>query len=308
MTTMTTDTRAALQRYMVMQSASQAAVAKALNYSAAALSQYLRGQYQGDVAEVETRITAFLAREVSRAETPSAAPAGWVATSTGMEIVGLLLRAHRLHEYALVLGEAGVGKTCTLENYAQTSRGVVFVRCGLSSDRPIYLVRAVAEKLNIRVPTDVYAATRAVMAALRGTDRLLILDEAQRIRGRSLEWVRDIYDECQCGLVLSGNDVVQQMVYGDGQAAFAQHSSRVANQVQINNANLTLDDVELLAGHALDKTDTASRAALLEIARGRGGVRTMLKSLQLARELVAQPSEPMASLIQRAHSHRGFAQ
>lgn len=180
------------------------------------------------------------------------------------------------------------------------------VRVNSTCSRPHYLLKAIGAALGVRVPASLYEAATVVSDALRGSDRLLILDEAQRLTAPALEVVRDLYDSAKIGIVLCGNQAVQAQVYGAGQAAFAQHFSRLAIHVSVTNEMITLADLEHFVGGHIPSGDLASRKYLLELTR-RGGFRTALFTLELALEW-RDEATPFVQTLKAAHAQRGFVQ
>lgn len=298
--------RVALSEHISRTKQTQADVGKQLGISASALSQFLRSLYAGNNQELSARVEELLAREASRGALPQIANSGWRETTIAEAVSGGLIGCHQRRQLGLITGDAGLGKTTTIEHYAAENRSAVVVRVETTCARPHYLLRAIGSTLGLRVPSDLYSAHNTIRDALRGTDRLLVLDEAQRLTAQALECIRDLHDAAKVGVMLCGNQAVQSGVYGTGQAAFAQHFSRLGVHVSVTNEMITPGDVELFVGAHLDPADSASRRYLLELTR-RGGFRTMLFTFELALKLHEEGS-PFLSTLKAAHAHRGFIQ
>lgn len=304
----TVSTRDRLAAYITRTGVTQVEMARRLGYSGATVSQYLGRIYSGNVAEVDARVEDLLKREEERSasSTPTPMlPQCWLETSAARRIMTLVRRTHLKRQLGLVTGDAGVGKTATLEHYARQHRSAIYVRAGMTADRPAYFLRAVGDSLGMKLPSDIYESTRRVVDTLRDSDRLLIVDEAQRLSARSLETVRDIWDQCQIGVVLSGNHAVQAQVYGQGNAAFAQHFSRLGGHVHVAAEAISADDIQTLTGGGLSG-ETAAVRWLVEHTR-RGGLRTALNTLELAVEMrTANASVSWLEALRSAHTMRGF--
>ena len=313
MTTMTADTcdqvRKRLADWVAQPGRKQSMIASQTGYSASAVSQFLSGNYQIGGGEIVTAVSQWLDREDARISAASAdgmPPAGWLETTVARRITSQLERSHRKRTFGMITGDAGVGKTITLEHYAKHNRAAVLVRADMTADRPAYLLAEIGDVLGIRVPANLFEAQRRVRDALKDTDRLLIIDEAQRLSGRSVEGVRDLIDRCKIGVVLVGNDAIQAQVYGSGQAAFAQHSSRLANALHVANTDLSAEDLDLLTGGLL-LADPSARKWLHDRARGQGGFRTALMTLDFALELRARDSGlGLLASLRNAHALRGM--
>ena len=57
---------------------------------------------------------------------------------------------------------------------------------------------------------------------LAGTNRLIIIDEAQHLTKKTLEHLRSISDETGVGICFVGNEEVYSRLKGSGKADFAQ--------------------------------------------------------------------------------------
>ncbi|MBT9485818.1 MAG: AAA family ATPase [Myxococcales bacterium] len=298
--------RHALGNHLARTKTSQNDAAKQLGYSASALSSFLRGHYAGDADEIAMRVEEMINRAEKREELPQVDSGAWRETTIAKLVYTGLSRCHDRRRLGLITGDAGLGKTSTIDHYLGEHRSAVMVRVNSTCSRPHYLLKAIGAALGVRVPASLYEAATVVSDALRGSDRLLILDEAQRLTAPALEVVRDLYDSAKIGIVLVGNQAVQAQVYGAGQAAFAQHFSRLAIHVSVTNEMITLADLELFVGGHIPSSDLASRKYLLELTR-RGGFRTALFTLELALEWRDEATS-FVQTLKAAHAQRGFVQ
>jgi hypothetical protein len=90
----------------------------------------------------------------------------------------------------------------------------------------------------------------AIIRTLKGTDKLLILDEADKVSTQTLEYVRRISDICKIGVVLSGTELLQPMIK-DPRGRFGQISSRVLFWPPVMK-NISEKDAHKIVGAALD--------------------------------------------------------
>lgn len=67
-----------------------------------------------------------------------------------------------------------------------------------------------------------------MIGRLKGSGRLIVIDEAQHLTKKTLEHIRSIADEAGIGVCLVGNEEVFSRLKGSGKADFAQIFSRVA--------------------------------------------------------------------------------
>lgn len=255
--------------------ASQSEVARKLGLSAAVMSGFLKGTYRGNVLLVAQKIVQLLDQEQIRSEAPK--KPGFVETSVVKQVQFCCSYAHMHQDIAVVYGDAGLGKTMALKNYAENNQGVVY----MAANPTMSSQRGLLEELMDALGKDDLAVSRrmrkTIVRALKGTNWLLVVDEAQHLSEKALETLRSIYDETGIGLVIAGNRHVYQKIFGHREATFAQFFSRVGVKREIKNT-IPRSDVDALIGNQTEEIrDFFHRAANLP-----GGIRWMMKLYILA--------------------------
>jgi DNA transposition AAA+ family ATPase len=213
---------------------SQRESAKAIGVSEATLSQFLRGSYPGDMHEVAGKITNYLARHEKRLAVPQ--EPDFVETSIASEIFTVAEFCHNHNKIGLVYGDAGIGKTLALTQYAAAHPDVIFIRARVELKSARAIINEIANKLG----------KRDIIDTLRGTGKLLIIDEAQRLTHSALETLRDIHDESGIGIVFSGNKDIYDRMRGKKGALFAQLFSRVGMRRYLQCRDVMKKDVEVV--------------------------------------------------------------
>lgn len=262
---------------------SQNEMAAKIGISATALSQWLKGKYPGSNTELEHKIERWLdtynAGEEYAAELPP--DPEWVETPTAVRVWNAIEMAHRLKSLVVVYGAAGAGKTKTCLHY-QTQRSNVWMFTptkATASARGMMLL--LCDKMGIRDPgAGNYAIQKAIMKKLSASGGVVIIDEAQQLTLGALDLLRQIQEQAGVGMVWSGNEpLYTQMTGGFRGPKFAQIFSRIAQRTHID---LTLaDDVDPVAA-AMGVTDPQALEYLRKIGVLPGGLRGVVKTLQLA--------------------------
>lgn len=106
-----------LNDVMARRGYTQTHVARAIGRSSAVINQYLQGKYQGDMADIEERISAFVTREREK-ENSRRIKAKFVTTGMAAKGLEVLAYAHLECEICVLYGAAGLGKTMILREYA----------------------------------------------------------------------------------------------------------------------------------------------------------------------------------------------
>jgi DNA transposition AAA+ family ATPase len=214
---------------------SQRQAAKNIGVADAAISGFMRGSYPGDMHAVADKIVNYLARQEKRLEVPQ--EPNFVETSIASEIFTVAEFCHNHNKIGLVYGDAGIGKTLALTQYAAAHPDVIFVRANVKLKSARAIENAIADKIGKKDD---------VIQALKGTGRLLIIDEAQRLTYSALETLRDIHDEAGIGIIFSGNKDIYDRMRGKKGALFAQLFSRVGMRRYLQCRDIVKKDVDLV--------------------------------------------------------------
>lgn len=244
----------------------QTQVARAIGLSPATINQYLQDKYNGDVSSVNHQVQGFLDRTREK-EQAQRIEVKFVPTSTSKKALELIRWAHVEGEINVLYGEAGLGKTMVTEAYAAKYPDAILIQTD-----PNYSARVVLEELCSRLglPTrgNMHELSESIIHKLRGSGRLVIIDEAELLPYRALEVLRRIHDKTGIGLVLAGMPRLIINLKGK-RGEFAQLYSRVAFALNIGNA-LPKDDIETIAASVLSSTSQELSEALYLESKGNG--------------------------------------
>lgn len=174
-----------------------------VGYSTSAWSDYLAGKYPGTVKNLDLAIVKFVRRRQQR---ESLFP---IAAFTAIQKV--LRMAFEFPELAVIFGDAGCGKTEGAKYYDQHHNHAVYIRCNpaMQAGELLDEVLTGLREANTGFKT-LNRRISKIQWALQKSHRLIILDEAEHLPVRTLDMVRAIYDDGNCGLVLMGQDVLME--------------------------------------------------------------------------------------------------
>ncbi|MCT8573982.1 AAA family ATPase [Glaesserella parasuis] len=251
-----------LNEFMKAQGLGQKQVANAFGVSVAAVSQYLNGKYQGDTESLDRKVDELLERHKAKVVEAkyNAKFVPTLAARRGMEVMQF---AHVEGEINVIFGAAGLGKTQMMKQYARENSSAILLEIDPSCS-PKVLLRKVAEAVGANARGNNNDVLDGIVSKLKGSERLLMIDEAELLSTRSLEFVRRIHDLTGIGVVLAGMPRLIVNLKGKNNE-LAQLYSRVAFACDLGNA-LPDDDLALLAESALG-TDEFN-APLLKACRG----------------------------------------
>ncbi len=224
-----------LRQVMETQGLTASAVARSLGISASALSQWLDGKYAGNVARIDTAVNSFIRRQQERAKIPPFQQI-FVETSIASKVWEVFRLCHIEGEIGVVVGEAGVGKTEAARQYARQNPDVIFIEADLGyTARSLF--HEMARKLGFIPSGTIHDVFEDVVDRLRGSERLIIVDEAEHLPYRALELLRRVYDKAGVGIALMGMPRLIANLRGH-KGEYRQLYSRVGIYASLDKINL----------------------------------------------------------------------
>ncbi|MBU5442051.1 AAA family ATPase [Paenibacillus sp. MSJ-34] len=207
-------------------------LAKEINYSRPALSQYLSGKYPSDPSEIEQAIANFIASqggEVTVAERPtvSLAKPAFIESRDATAIIGACQSCQAFTGLGIVVGKSGFGKTHTLKYYARSPK-VAYIECDDTMGQRD-LVKAIEKSLGLPIS---YGTIWERVNGIREffnchPGYLLIIDEADKLVSKysqkKMEILRAIFDQSDVGMIIAGEPKLE--------AQIKSYISRFANRV-----------------------------------------------------------------------------
>lgn len=120
--------------------------------------------------------------------------------------------------------------------YADTNTNVLFVTANACTASATAILGLICKKIGLHVPARRATLMNILVEHLTGTNRLIIIDEADHLSLDALQAVRNLNDEANCGIVLSGNDkIYTQMIDPHRRSAFEQIRTRIVVRKKVFN-------------------------------------------------------------------------
>lgn len=238
------------------------AAARAMGISGSALSRWSNGKYAGSNDKIDAAVLSFLNREEERAGILQPDDIPFQETSIAKAVFGAARKAHLTRSMGLLVGPSGVGKTRCIREYALRNPDVILVECNVFAK-----AREVLQSIHRLVGGNGSGTDNQMLediaTRLRGSGRLLILDEAESLRARTLDGLRRIHDFAGIGILYVGLD----KFYHQLRKMNVDHEY-VVNRIRsfTRLGHLTIDDTAVIAGALMpgsepveDKLHQASR-------------------------------------------------
>jgi DNA transposition AAA+ family ATPase len=237
---MSNNIREQIKKFIGETDISQNAASRAVGCSPAALSKFLAGpgkyaETGGDEQALEEKIGKFLKRQSERKEDQHESAIPIIQTSVLKKIHEVARRAHIRRWLCVCSGDAGLGKTEACRAYAAEEKDVILIEAvlGLSS---LKLFRQLHRACGFDGEGSTYDMFDDVVNKLRGSDRMIIVDEAENLPYRALELIRRVYDMAKIGILLVGMPKLIMNLRGK-HGQYAQLYSRVRLAAEVSALN-----------------------------------------------------------------------
>lgn len=287
---------------------SLSSIAKSIGISPSHLSTFCNHKSQtGDCEELARKLNEFIDREARRSE--QAMPRGFVETNVAERIITAIRTTMNASAMGIAYGPAGVGKSMVAEAAEKMIAGSIALRVMQSTKRGPGLVHVLATKLGVPRVSTFEARQARVVEALKGTGRLILVDEAHQLAVGGIEVLRDIHDAAGVPIFLFGTiDLRKRME--DGTMFFGQLTSRIAVRLEIDAAMthtrnprplFTTDEVmALFAGQQLRITSDGAKF-LTDLANtpGLGALRLVKQVVGVAARVARTKGTPITADLLR---------
>ena len=210
----------------------KAEAALKMNYSRAALSQYLNGKYASDPTELEKKVREFLAATGGVAEGQE--PENSVPTGAGtlkkkveffesrdfVQTIGVCQACQEYMGLGIIVGKSGQGKTHALKKYAELPR-VAYIECD-DTMACRDLVEAIENGIGLPkgYGGTIWSRVNRIREFFNTNEGfLLIIDEADKLINKytqkKMEILRGIFDQSNVGIVIAGEPRLETELKGN---------------------------------------------------------------------------------------------
>lgn len=278
--------QAKVEQYLKEAKISQAKAAPKMGISQTALSQYRRSMYDnGDIAALESKLEEFFRiQEEQEASTEKALPyrpiQDYIPTSISEDVFKMIRYCQIEKGMVIIHGDAGIGKTKGAEKFVRENPAAsVYISATPSIGTLGNLLKVIARALRVTECRNKLDLMFAIREKLEGTNKVIIIDEAQHLRLSALEEIRawadpnPINGQPGVGIVLIGNTEVYTRMVGKQEARFAQLFSRIRMNRYYSTSKVTDGDVKALFPRLAADGQGKELTFLLGICRSKWGIR-----------------------------------
>jgi len=283
-------------------------IARKLGINVAIISQYLNDDgcvYPGDIPKLERGINDLLENESRRRAS------GIETTSSDMatQIRDAFEFIRKTNDIGVVLAESGDGKSRGIDFYVKGDKDGNGSHPTAIHYRTFTWSKGVesveSEMFDVAGKKNYDGKTKRVLNTvknLRGSDRLIIVDDAHKLTRMALQWWFDFYEATQCPIAFVGTFELLDRLEDD-----AQRFSRVGLHYEITSEDGKIDrdlirhlirQIVPNLGELEEVTDLCE-----QVAKEHGHYRSVHKQLKVAVEIKGQKNRlPFAEAFKSAHT------
>lgn len=236
-----------LRQYLDSTGTPQSAVSRALGISPGYISQYLSDTFRGDKAKMDASVKQLLERWQERKQAPRL-KVKFIMTSVARKVFETARICHLDGEMGVVYGDAGLGKTEAVKEYARRNSDTILIEADAG-----YTAKDLFSELHQRSGIGdgrgrLHDLFTDIVKRMENSGRLIIIDEAENLPLRALELIRRVHDKAGVGILFCGMRRLISNLRGK-KGEFAQIYSRIG--IAANLQPLTSVDTEQIVSSLL---------------------------------------------------------
>lgn len=255
------------------------------------VSRYRSNQFNGDLDEFEAKVANYLDTESLR----FLGNQEIVTTDFIVDKVWAFLSHVKEHSRIGVgYGDAGRGKTCACKAFARSDKTAVYVHINCWEASSVGLVKALVKAMGGMRGVKKGEYSAELVERLTGSGRLIIIDNAHKLKGSARSWISDFWDASRCAIALVGNpDILTQF------RSIDQHGSRVGIRRDITTSLVKTaeESAKTMLGLHLPQVEPtkAMIQEAVETVKGYGACRTLESRLVLTHKILSNggSSDPL---------------
>lgn len=185
--------------------------------------------------KVEKTLSSYFENRIEKKES-HALELPFMHTKDAKSIYSLIEFAIEDRDMAIIIGEAGTGKSRTVKEFSSKHPEVILIEATINTNsRSLFAI--IANALNLAPSKSIDETIRRCAEYLKRVEKTIIIDESEHLPYRALEGIRRLYDLSQkTPLILVGTRKLYSNLTGgkNRNLEYQQLSSRVGGKFQAN--------------------------------------------------------------------------
>lgn len=277
------DLRQKLSEYRERQKLTLVELASQLNCGASSLSKYLSKKGVGEIEKLEAVAEDVLKFESRRRESVHRLEPNKISKL----VDGAFETIRRTNDCGLIFAAAGVGKTASIELYCRENPATITAcatkyRCAAG-----HIVGLLWSSIGTRGWPGNVSRANYLAEKLKGSNRLIIIDNAHRLAASGREYLFDLHDDTGCPIAFVGNPEVLDIIRKNDQ-----QFSRIGYKLNLAPKK---DEIRKVSAQLLEILAPGTGDDLEDLAEvvceHHGHFRALRKQVQLAQKILSDGGE-----------------
>jgi len=183
-----------------------------IGVSDAQISTFLAGSYKGNVHNLEQKLKNFIANFIPN-EDKSQAVEFFIDNKNTSYVNHIIKKAVEQVRLSVITGNAGFGKTTAIKRFIKNRPESIFIKANNLFTTKDFL-EILCNELNIKIESRGSEMFKSVIATLSRANKFIVIDEAEWLKDKTLDMVRNIWEESKTPIILSGTLHLKQNLKG----------------------------------------------------------------------------------------------
>lgn len=255
-------------KYIEQNGIAQVHFGKLVGVGESTISRWLKGNYPSP-EKIDAKVKDFLEKEAAREQITETKDIPFAMTAISKQVWAALEYGRIQRTISVIYGDAGIGKTRTMREWAVDKTDVIVVTANPAVKSPKGFFKLLARQLKTTTRGSIDDIVLDILDKLMLSDRTIVIDEAQHLVRETLELIRSINDAAGTAIILMGNEIIYSKMLGKQQAEFAQLFTRIGMRKHLLTDYFTENDVDSI----FHVEDPGAKKYLLELCRSKFSLR-----------------------------------
>ncbi len=198
--------------FLSEQNQTQSWLAMNIGVSNAQISTFLAGSYKGNVQNLELKLKNFMENFIPN-EDKSQEVEFFIENKNTSYINHIIRKAVEQVSLSVITGNAGFGKTTAIKRFIKNRPEAIFIKANNQYTSKDFL-EILCNELNIKIESRGSEMFRSVISTLSKTNKFIVIDEAEWLKDKTLDMIRNIWEESQTPIILAGTLHLKQNLKG----------------------------------------------------------------------------------------------
>lgn len=183
-----------------------------IGVSNAQISTFLAGSYKGNVQNLEQKLKNFIGNFIPN-EDKSQELEFFIENKNTSYVNHIMKKAVEQTRLSVITGNAGFGKTTAIKKFIKNRPESIFIKANNLFTTKDFL-EILCNELNIKIESRGSEMFKSVIATLSRANKFIVIDEAEWLKDKTLDMVRNIWEESKTPIILSGTLHLKQNLKG----------------------------------------------------------------------------------------------